>query len=97
LLGDFNVDSRKPLIETSKVRKYSGLKMYPHLARGEMFDEYEAMMCLLSDNKKDEIKDLLLETYEEHPITYADSYLDGEGELKPLETVLTDKDDLCSN
>jgi len=54
------------------------------------------MVCYLSDNFKDEIEDLLFKKYGEHPITYADSYMDDKG-FKPAETVLTHKDDLCSN
>jgi len=61
-----------------------------------MFNEYEAMTCVLSDNYKDDIKDLLLTTYGEHPITYGDSFMDN-NEMKPFETVLTLKDDHCSN
>lgn len=30
-------------------------------------------------------------------MTYADSYSDDSNEMKPLEVVLTHKDDLCSN
>lgn len=97
MVGDFNVDSRKPFIETSKVMKYPGFKLYPHLARNEMFNEYEAMLCMLSDNHNDEIEDLLLKTYGEHPITYGDSYVDDNKELKPLETILTLPEDHCSN
>jgi len=55
------------------------------------------MLCVLSDNYKDDIQDLLLATYGEHPTTYGDSYMDHYNQMRPLETVLTDRDDLCSN
>jgi len=54
-------------------------------------------MCVLSDNHEDTFEDLLLKTYGEHPITYGDTYVDDNKEMKPFETVLTLKDDLCSN
>jgi len=98
VMGDFNVDSRKPYIETAKVREYPGFQMWPHLSEDEHFNEYEAMRCYLSDNDKEDVEDLLMKTYGEHPITYADSETqEGNDELRPLETVLTHKDDLCSN
>jgi len=97
LMGDFNVDSRKPYIETNKVLNYPGFKEYEHLKAHEFFNEYDAMMCYLSDNFKDDIQDLLHDKYGEHPITYADSVLDGDNQLKPSEIVLTHKDDYCSN
>lgn len=71
LMGDFNVDSRKPYIETDKVRDYPGFKVshnvwkllirkiYPHLAEDEHFNEYEAMKCYISDNYRDDLEDLL--------------------------------------
>jgi len=96
-MGDFNVDSKKPYIETNKIPSYPGFKEYPHLSEGEHFNEYEAMVCYLSKNCKEGIEDLLLNTYGEHPITYADSYCGEDEQAKPLETVLTHKDDLCSN
>jgi len=90
--GDFNVDSRAALIQTEEVKDYPGFKEYPHLKQGERFSEYNAMTCYLSDNFNDDLEDLLFQTYGEHPITYAES-----NNGKPMETVLTDKDDLCSN
>jgi len=59
LMGDFNVDSRKPFIETNKIQNYPGFKEYSHLKVHEFFNEYEAMMCYLSDNFRDGIQDLL--------------------------------------
>jgi len=97
IVGDFNVDSRKPYIETNQILNYAGFTEYPHLKSQDNFNEYEAMLCYLSDNNKDGIEDLLMETYKEHPITYADSYIADTQEMKPLETVLTHTDDLCSN
>jgi hypothetical protein len=97
IVGDFNVDSRKPFIETEKIKQYPGFKDYAHLGRNEHFNEYDAMTCYLSDNFKDELEDLLFQTYGEHPVTYADSFMPDSGDMKPLETVLTHKDDLCSN
>jgi hypothetical protein len=98
IVGDFNVDSRHPFIETDKIPQYPGFKDYPHLGSEKQFNEYDAMTCFLSDNNKDVLEDLLLGRYREHPITYADSQADDDSEdLKPLETVLTHKDDLCSN
>jgi len=97
IVGDLNIDSRNPLIETEKVKKYGMLKKYPHLGEKEMFNEYEAMMCILSDNNTDLVEDLLHKTYGEHPITYADTYIDDNKQMRPIETVLTDKADLCSN
>lgn len=113
LMGDFNVDSRKPYIETNKIKHYPGFKDYPHLGRTEMFNEYDAMMCYLSDNFRDGLVDLIYTPNDqdysdgehpnqeaqqkEHPITYADSIMNENGDLVPKETVLTHKDDLCSN
>jgi len=97
LVGDLNVDSRNPFIETEKVQKYPMFKQYPHLGEKEIFNEYQAMMCVLSDNHNDSLEDLLLKTYGDHPITYGDTYIDDNKEIKPLETKLTLSDDLCSN
>jgi endonuclease/exonuclease/phosphatase family metal-dependent hydrolase len=97
IVGDFNVDSRHPHIDSDKIKDYSGFKEYPHLNEDGRLNEYDAMTCYLSDNYTDDIEDLLLKSYGEHPVTYADSFTDDAGELKPLETVLTHKDDLCSN
>jgi len=97
LVGDLNVDARNPFIETEKVQKYPMFKQYPHLGEKEVFNEYQAMMCVLSDNHNDSLEDLLLKTYGDHPITYGDTYIDDNKEIKPLETVLTLRDDLCTN
>jgi endonuclease/exonuclease/phosphatase family metal-dependent hydrolase len=97
IVGDLNIDARNPFIEKEKVQSYSMFKHHPHLSEKELFNEYEAMMCILSDNHNDSIEDLLLKTYGEHPITYGDTYIDDNKEMKPLETVLTLNDDLCSN
>jgi len=97
LVGDFNVDARKPFIETEKIKLYPGFEKYPHLGAQEMFNEYEAMTCFISDNNKDELDDLLLQNHGEHPITYAESKINETDEPVPLETVLTHKDDHCSN
>jgi len=96
LVGDFNVDSRKPFIETSKIKTYAGFKEYPHLGENDHFDEYESMKCFLSKNGKDDLDDLLFQSYNEHPITYADTFMHEDEGMKPLETALTAKD-LCSN
>jgi endonuclease/exonuclease/phosphatase family metal-dependent hydrolase len=97
LVGDLNVDARNPFIESDKVKKYPQYKLYSHLGDKELFNEYEAMMCILSDNHNDSLEDLLHKTYGEHPITYGDTYMDDNKEMKPIETVLTLPDDLCSN
>jgi len=55
------------------------------------------MMCAMSENDTDTFEDLLYKTYGEHPITYADTYMEDNKDMKPLETVLTHTDDLCSN
>jgi endonuclease/exonuclease/phosphatase family metal-dependent hydrolase len=97
LVGDLNIDARNPFIEREHVQTYPMFKQYPHLSEKDIFNEYEAMMCILSDNHNDSIEDLLLKTYGEHPITYGDTYVDDNKEMMPHETVLTLKDDLCSN
>lgn len=94
LAGDFNVDANNPTIKTDRVLKHASFLKYSQLGLKEDFNEYEAMLCMLSEGYQDGIQDLLLRSNGKHVVTYAESCKHSNG---PLETVLTAKEDLCSN
>jgi endonuclease/exonuclease/phosphatase family metal-dependent hydrolase len=98
IVGDFNVDARKPYYPKKEVTKYPAFKRYPDLNKGDQLNEYEAMVHILSDGKRDTIVDILHEQFGEHPVTYGASEMDTSLNAPvPEETILTHKDDWCSN
>lgn len=98
LMGDYNVDSRsKHRFQSRALSDVPGLKGLGCLTKLTNFGEYDALLGVLSDNHKDEIEDLLYKDAGEHPVTFGESAVVNDGEVVPLETVLTTKKDWGTN
>ena len=78
LVGDYNVDSRKPYINKGEVLQYPAFevflnkswsiliilrKMFPTLKKDDFLNEYEDMVFILAGDKDDKILDLLIVKY----------------------------------
>jgi endonuclease/exonuclease/phosphatase family metal-dependent hydrolase len=92
--GDFNVDSRNAYKNVHKLQRYPGIKD----SRERSLNEYDAMVHILSNGRRDTIIDHVFERYEMHPVTYGDSELDLDtSRTVPGETVLTLDEDLLTH
>ena len=97
IVGDFNINSRAPKIPKNLFKfKDERAQDLIESFRGDTFSEYDFLVGCLSNFGEDEIIDHLFVNYKNHPVTYAESEI-VEGKEIPMETVLTNKNDLCSN
>jgi len=98
LTGDFNVDGRSyRKFDSKEITSVPTLQELTSLQTTDKFTEYEALISCLSENRPEQIEDLLYKKHKEHPITYGDFYVNDRKEIKPIETVLTHPACLCAN
>lgn len=96
IAGDFNVDARGHTIPKTFNLKCPVVTQYLKNHDPEKLTEYQLLMYILSGYEKDAVVDFLKESYgAQHPVTYSDVKIE-DGKEVPMETVLTDKDDLKS-
>ncbi|CAK84271.1 unnamed protein product (macronuclear) [Paramecium tetraurelia] len=95
LVGDYNIDSRYEQGYPNDV-----LKQFPilqqQLGNPQKYQEYDALISIMTNNGKDKFINLLLEQEGKFLITYADYVEDESGQKKPMEIQLTDKADLLT-
>ncbi|KAI8136984.1 Endonuclease/exonuclease/phosphatase [Fennellomyces sp. T-0311] len=103
LLGDFNVDAAvhgpgRPITEPSKEssQEYDmmldvlrGNGVDPALLRGKR----QRKRVYADTWHMDQLTDVVYEQYHYHPVTFGDVMLNGNGQLEPAETILTDMDE----
>jgi len=91
IVGDFNVDARDPLLYDTKTMLglCPVLKKFLTIATQEKFHEYDVLVSILTNDLTDNIEELLLNKFKEHPATFGDFYIDEHNNIRPYETVLT--------
>ncbi|CAD8125965.1 unnamed protein product [Paramecium sonneborni] len=95
LVGDYNIDSRYEQGYSVEV-----LKQFPillqQLGNPQKYQEYDALIQIMTNNGKDKFKNLLYDQEGKFVITYADYLEEENGQRSPLEIQLTDKADLLT-